>query len=1084
MSFFDSEGSVALKVEYSEEIDMVAFSLKVFAVLALASFGAVAGTSSTDCPTPTTPENGEYLFYQGRMTVKYSCTPGHRLVGKVFSVCQNGEWSSPAPQCEPINATDGDPVASYDYTCYQADVTGYATLIRAPRIPNARSPIYHSSKNPREPYNAYLYAVYQCKPGYRMRNLIHNTLYCSQRSWLGERPVCDSMDCSVNNGGCEQVCVSYPNGAYMMCRCNSGFRLAADQRSCVRAISSRSCSVNNGNCEQRCFSNSAGTFLRCGCNTGYSLATDGMSCVRGSTYRRSCSMYNGYCSQICTPDDINESVICSCNSGFFLATDGRTCYDINECAKDNFGCSHNCMNIRGSARCSCPRGYTLATDGKTCQGKPTATTPRRSCSYKNGFCYQICNDSSGDVQCSCRDGFQLGPDRRMCIDINECSEDNFGCSQTCVNTQGSAHCKCIRGYILSSDGKTCEDIDECANERMNRCHHKCTNTVGSYTCSCLPGYVMLQNNTCVGCPKDSYMTEYGSCEDCPANSHTIGEGKSTLEDCICDSGYTGNPGKGIPCTDIDECEEDNFGCSHECINTPGSAHCFCSVGYELKSDHKTCVDIDECSIKNGGCEITCHNTIGSFYCSCPEGYRSSRVDAYSCIDIDECAEKNHTCSHICNNFPGGYYCSCGDGQRLDSSQKTCAPVTCSQIAVPHHAKLLCGTSKGKRSKVDPATAEFSYGTTCTFKCNQGYKLDISPGTITCGEDGSWEGEKPKCVPLTCEPIEAPPNGNVVPASCATRGGEVQQKCYVTCNNGFELRGNPVFTCKRDLTWRPEVFPFCKPVKVLPHVACLPDITVELLPGKNSTEIDILPPMTNMDPEYISTSPEWVKIGNVAFPAGTTDITYTVTSPTVPNVTSTCTRTVNIIDKEPPRVTDCPEFISVESSADSDNLITWNEPKFEDNVGVVAVAKTMEPNISLGPGVHFVEYTARDAEGNVAECVFHINVTEAGCKDPIGPENGHPNCDDWIFGKICEPTCDRGYTFYSTEPSFYTCDSSGAWSPSNVIESCIKYIAAVNYECPDGMELRFHDETAEEICVECPSNMLWSNNTKTCLDTDT
>lgn len=1061
----------------------MSFSVIVVAVVFLICSGAVVSTTSTDCPTPTSPENGEYFFYQGGMSVKYSCNSGYKLVGKVFAYCENSEWSSATPQCLPNDAITADSISSYDYTCYQVSERGTATLISAPQIPNARSPNYFKSRNPKQPHNEYLSAVYQCLPGYRMRELRHNVLHCRQSSWVGERPVCDNMDCGVNNGGCEQNCLSHPSGAFMMCGCASGFRLAPDLRSCVKTKSSRSCAVNNGNCEQRCFSNNYGAFLRCDCHTGYKLVTDGKSCVRSSaTQQRSCSIHNGYCSHICTPDE-NDYVICSCRSGFSLASDRRACYDINECSKDNFGCSQRCVNTRGSAHCTCRSGYTLASDGKTCQAATTSPPYRRSCSYQNGYCTQICNDTSGTVQCGCRDGFRLAHDGRRCLDIDECAEDSFGCSQRCFNTIGSAYCKCNRGYILSSEGKTCDDIDECASERTNRCHHKCINTVGSYTCSCLPGYVMLTNNTCAGCPKNSYMAESGSCEECPVNSHTTGEGKATLKDCICNSGYTGNPGEGTPCTDINECEEDNFGCSEECINTPGSAHCFCAVGYELNSDQKTCVDVDECSVKNGGCEKTCHNTIGSFYCSCPEGYKSSTSDAYSCTDIDECAEKNHSCSHICNNYPGGYYCSCDDGHRLDISQKTCTPVTCSQIAVPHHAKLLCGTSNGRRTKVDPATVDFPYGTVCTFKCTSGYKLNISPGVITCGEDGSWDGEKPLCVPLTCSTIEAPPNGNVSPASCATRGGEVLQKCYVTCNSGFQLVGNPVLTCKRNLAWHPGTPPVCKPVKVVPHVSCQPDVTVELPMGQSSMEIEILPPTSNMDPEYISSSPSFVKTGKVIFPAGSTDITYTVTSPTAPNAISSCTRTIKVIDKEPPRVIDCPVSISVDSPADSDDTVSWEEPKFQDNVGVVSVTKTMEPNVSLSPGVHFVEYIAKDAEGNAAECVFHVNVTDAGCKDPIGPENGFPNCDDWIFGKICEPTCASGYTFYSVEPSFYSCDSSGVWSPSNVIESCTKFIPTYNSECPDGMELRIDGETEEEICVECPSSMLWSSSTKTCLDAD-
>lgn len=60
--------------------------------------------------------------------------------------------------------------------------------------------------------------------------------------------------------------------------------------------------------------------------------------------------------------------------------------------------------------------------------------------------------------------------------------------------------------------------------------------------------------------------------------------------CSCD----GRPGTqlsadGISCEDVDECGlGDNFGCSHNCLNTLGTAFCTCPDGYMLGEDWKTC----------------------------------------------------------------------------------------------------------------------------------------------------------------------------------------------------------------------------------------------------------------------------------------------------------------------------------------------------------------------------------------------------------------------------------------------------------------------------------------------------------------
>ena len=40
--------------------------------------------------------------------------------------------------------------------------------------------------------------------------------------------------------------------------------------------------------------------------------------------------------------------------------------------------------------------------------------------------------------------------------------------------------------------------------------------------------------------------------------------------------------------DINECEHDNGGCDHKCVNSPGSYSCHCRAGYDSSDDGKTC----------------------------------------------------------------------------------------------------------------------------------------------------------------------------------------------------------------------------------------------------------------------------------------------------------------------------------------------------------------------------------------------------------------------------------------------------------------------------------------------------------------
>ncbi|KAM9854851.1 fibulin-7 [Aulostomus maculatus] len=97
--------------------------------------------------------------------------------------------------------------------------------------------------------------------------------------------------------------------------------------------------------------------------------------------------------------------------------------------------------------------------------------------------------------------------------------------------------------------------------------------------------------------------------------------------CTCDVGFTISGRDNNICTDIDECLLFPLGqpgrlCVHQCVNTPGSFHCFCPEGYHLAMDGRSCKDIDECQSQKNDCtpDQVCVNTYGGFQCvtvECP-----------------------------------------------------------------------------------------------------------------------------------------------------------------------------------------------------------------------------------------------------------------------------------------------------------------------------------------------------------------------------------------------------------------------------------------------------------------------------------
>ena len=44
-----------------------------------------------------------------------------------------------------------------------------------------------------------------------------------------------------------------------------------------------------------------------------------------------------------------------------------------------------------------------------------------------------------------------------------------------------------------------------------------------------------------------------------------------------------------PYSDINECDSNNGGCDHRCVNEPGSFRCECRTGFDLASNGTTCI---------------------------------------------------------------------------------------------------------------------------------------------------------------------------------------------------------------------------------------------------------------------------------------------------------------------------------------------------------------------------------------------------------------------------------------------------------------------------------------------------------------
>ncbi|XP_064596976.1 fibrillin-1-like [Liolophura sinensis] len=470
---------------------------------------------------------------------------------------------------------------------------------------------------------------------------------------------CKEAD-KCTSGACVNIMGSY------YCECEqAGFGKGPTDTRCkpLCLSSSPGQCPNGGTCD------SPGT---CSCAEGYEGAecSDVNECLSANDCPGACINENGGYS-------------CDCLFGYSWDEDKHECKDVDECASGSISCDLGCVNIAGSYYCKSDKpGYGQGPGDKymkpVCNGLKPGT-----CSH-GGICFS-------PNTCSCPSGFQFIDSD--CQDIDECAISNGGCAQYCENLVGSFKCDCELGYgwddklkkcVAVCDGLSpgecpdggtcvrpgvcrcekgfqepdCSDINECETNTLDPDCVRCVNTDGAYHCECEAGYAW-------NAAKDACQA---SCYDSPAGE--CPNGGTCVEPfvCSCPEGYS-EP----ICEDINECAEENGGCSQLCENKPGSFACKCNTGYSLMEDLSRCADTDECEMNNGDCPQKCVNMEGTYSCTCGEGYQLSKAGV-GCEDVDECASSNGGCTEACVNTMGSFNCECGGERGVGPDGKSCAAI--------------------------------------------------------------------------------------------------------------------------------------------------------------------------------------------------------------------------------------------------------------------------------------------------------------------------------------------------------------------------------------------------------------------------
>ncbi|XP_036337585.1 fibrillin-1-like [Rhagoletis pomonella] len=605
----------------------------------------------------------------------------------------------------------------------------------------------------------------------------------------------DAAPAKICSGGCENTIGSF------ICTCEANQHLLEDRRTCAidTCKDLNNPQLNKTRCAYQCKDLPSGVY-ECVCPAGYTLSDDLHNCEVAESV---CAKEGGYesCSPgTCIPSEDNSSYECDCPAGY--VNEGNHCNDVDECAAELHGCSHDCLNTLGEYQCGCPAGFRF-TEGSdhVCEDIDECASNPNLCGALNcvnnpGSFICLCTDGSVPdaatgachiadpceahqcshqciaegvgFKCICPHDMSLADDGLNCFYKDICAENNNGCEQICRSEDDGA-CGCRSGYELAADGKSCVDVNECEIGNGG-CHQVCQNYAGGYDCACEPGFEFLDGSL------KSYCFDV---DECALGLHNCGKGMLCENlngsfTCICPQGFA----LGLPpvyaslralLSSYHPAAPKSYA-SSSVMQTPATS---------IIKHTPSCLDIDECSISNGNCSHFCLNYPGSFQCSCPPGYALSIADNRTCLLVNACLQNNGGCSHGCALVPGvGAQCHCPSGYGLSVDARTCLDIDecaaanggCGQLCRNAPGSFECACSMGYemlangRDCADIDECANGFGN-CTFIC-----VNLL-GSYECGCEGGFQLAEDR---RTCIDID----------ECALRRHDCSHEC-VNVEGGYE-----------------------------------------------------------------------------------------------------------------------------------------------------------------------------------------------------------------------------------------------------------------------------------------------------------